>query len=131
VVTDISLQWMELYAGGEHTEFVGLNDLYTAQVADQVVTEWHLYVLRQKKSEGWSGPMPPVLFPDGELDQAEMRKLADENKTGRPVYALIMKPLTREWQSVLQQEAAEIDRYFTDETIADYPEVGLYRLTPR
>ncbi|MGB8683594.1 MAG: glycosyltransferase family 39 protein, partial [Candidatus Binatus sp.] len=131
VVTDISLQWIELYAGGEQTEFVGLNNLYTAQVPDQIVTEYHLYLLDAKKSAGWSGPIPPVLFPRGELDSAEAHKLADEDRHGRPVYALISKPLTREWQSVLQQEAAEIDRYFTDETVADYPEVGLYRLTPR
>ncbi len=131
VVTDISLQWIELYAGGEQTEFVGLNNLYTAQVPDQIVTEYHLYLLDAKKSAGWSGPIPPVLFPGGELDSAEAHKLADEDRHGRPVYALISKPLTREWQSVLQQEAAEIDRYFTDETVTDYPEVGLYRLTPR
>ena len=46
------------------------------------------------------------------------------------MYALIAKPLTRERQTVLQQEAAELGRYFTEETIADYPEVGLYRLKP-
>jgi 4-amino-4-deoxy-L-arabinose transferase-like glycosyltransferase len=131
VVTDISLQWMELYAGGEDTEFVGLNDLYTAHVPDQVVTEWHLYVLRSKRSDGWSGPIPPILFPGGALDPAEARQLADEDKKGRPVYALVTKPLTREWQNVLKSEAAEIHRYFTDTTIADYPEVGLYRLKPR
>ena len=130
VVTDISLQWIELYAGGEQTEFVGLNDLYTAQVPDQVVTEYHLNLLYDKRSEGWTGPIPPMLFPGGELDPAEVRKLADEDKKGRPVYALVSKPLTREWQNVLKQEAAQIDHYFTDETIADYPEVGLYRLTP-
>jgi 4-amino-4-deoxy-L-arabinose transferase-like glycosyltransferase len=128
VVTDISLQWLELIAGGEGTEFVGLNSLDSGQV--QSVTEYHLHLLYAKKSEGWAGPIPPVLFPGGELDLAEARQLADEDKQGRPVYALISKPVTLEWQSVLQQEAAEIDRYFTDKTIADYPEVGLYRLTP-
>jgi len=130
VVSDISLQWLEVYAGGEQTEFVGLNDIYTAEVPDQAVTEYHLYVLRNKKSEGWSGPIPPILFPGGELDLAEARKLAEEDKKGRPVYLLVANPLTREWQNVLLQEAAETHRYFTDEMIADYPEVGLYRLKP-
>ncbi len=130
VVSDISLQWLELYAGGEQTEFIGLNDLYTAEVPDQAVTEYQLYGLSLKKSEGWSGPIPPILFPGGELDLAQARRLADEDKKGRPVYVLIGKPTTREWQMVLQQEFAEIDRYFTDETIADYHEVGLYRLRP-
>ena len=130
VVSDISLQWLELYVGGEQTEFVGLNSLDASRVNDQVVTEWHLNVLQNKKSEGWSGPIPPILFPGGELDLAEAQKLAEEEKKGRPVYVLVAKPLTREWQNVLKQEAAEIDKYFTDTTIADYPEVGLYRLKP-
>jgi 4-amino-4-deoxy-L-arabinose transferase-like glycosyltransferase len=130
VLSDISLQWLELYAGGEHTEFVGLNNIYSAEVPDQAVTEYHLYVLEKKRSGGWSGPIPPILFPGGLLDSAEARKLADEDKQGRPVYALVTKPLTREWQNVLKHEAAELDRYFTDTTIADYPEVGLYQLKP-
>jgi 4-amino-4-deoxy-L-arabinose transferase-like glycosyltransferase len=131
VVTDISLQWLELYAGGDQTEFVGLNDIYTAEVPDQAVTEYHLYVLRTKISEGWSGPMPPILFPNGALDSAEASKIAEEDKKGRPVYVLIAKPRTREWQNVLSSEAASIGSYFTVETTADYPEVGLYRLKPR
>jgi 4-amino-4-deoxy-L-arabinose transferase-like glycosyltransferase len=130
VVSDISLQWLELYAGGEQTEFVGLNSLYN-DLQVQFVTEYHLHLLYNKKSEGWSGPIPPILFPGGELDLAEARKLAEEDKKGRPVYALVMKPRNREWQNVLRQEAAETHRYFTDTTIADYPEVGLYRLRPR
>ena len=62
---------------------------------------------------------------------AQARKLAEEVKKGRPVYVLLAKPRTREWQNVLNSEAAETHRYFTDTTIADYPEVGLYRLNPR
>ena len=44
---------------------------------------------------------------------------------------MLAKPLTREWQSVLRSEAAEIGNYFTIEMIADYPDVWLYRLKPR
>ena len=131
VVSDMSLQWLELYAAGEGTEFLGLNGLFTEQVPGQVATDYHLYLLYNKKSEGWSGPIPPILFPGGVLDLAEARKLAEEDKKGRPVYALVTKPLTHEWQNVLKLETAEIDRYFSEETIADYPDVGLYRLQPR
>jgi len=131
VVSDISLQWLELYAGGEGTEFVGLNNLDTSLLKDQVVTEYHLYLLYWKESEGWSGPIPPILFPGGKLDPAEVRKLAEEDKKGRPVYLLIVRPLTREWFGVLNQEFGEIDRYFTHEPIANYPEMALGRLKPR
>ncbi len=128
VVSDISLQWLELYAGREGTKFVGLNDLYTVQVPEQMATEYFLYLLHNKESQGWSGPIPPILFPGGKLDLAEARKLAGEDKQGRPVYALVTKPLIPESQNVLKREFAEIDRYFTDETVAEYPEVVLHRL---
>jgi 4-amino-4-deoxy-L-arabinose transferase-like glycosyltransferase len=131
VVSDISLQWLELYAGGEQTEFVGLNDIYTATVPDRAVTEYHLYVFRKKRLEGWSGPIPPILFPGGILNLAELHRLAEEDKRGRPVYVLAAKPLTREWQNVLNREGDQIRRYFAFTTVADYREVGLYRLTPR
>ncbi len=131
VVSDISLQWLELYAGGKQTDYVSLNDIYSAEVPDQAVTEYHLYVLRNKKSAGWSGSIPPTLFPGGAIDLAEVGKLADEDKKGRPVYVLLAKPLTREWQSVLRTEAAQIGNYFTIEMIADRSDVWLYRLRPR
>jgi len=131
VVSDISLQWLELYAGGERTEFVGLNSLFPFQVKEEILTEYHLYFLYHKKMEGWSAPIPPILLPNGKLDLAEARKLAEEDKQGRPVYLLLLGPGTSEWFDVLKREVAEIDRYFSLEGVAHYPEVGLFRLKPR
>ncbi len=128
VVSDLSLQWLELYASGEGTESVGFNNLYAEK---QPAGEFRLYCLNQKKSKGWSGPIPPILLPDGELDLAEARRLAQQDKQGRPVYLLLTKPLTEYWFKELGREGVEIVRYFSLETIADYPEMGLYRLKPR
>ena len=128
VVSDISLQWLELFAGGERTEFVGLNNLFTGEVPDQVITEYHLHWLYHKKSEGW--PIPPMLLPNGKLDPAEARKLAEEDVKGRPVYLLVAMPQTDQWFGELKQEFAEIDRYFSHEIVVNYPEMGLYRLRP-
>ncbi len=128
VVSDISLQWLELLGGGEGTQYVGLSTLDDVPEGDRVVTEYHLNLLYQKKSEGWTGPMPPILFPGGKLDLAGARALAAEDLKGRPVYLLVVTPLTSELWGVLQREFAEIDQYFSHETIADFPEVGLYHL---
>ena len=128
VVSNISLQWLELYAGGEGTEFVGLNNLYAEK---QPAGEFRLYCLNQKKSKGWSGPIPPILLPNGELDLVQARRLAQQDKKGRPVYLLLTKPLTEYWFKELGREGVEIVRYFSLETIADYPEMGLYRLKAR
>ena len=65
-----------------------------------------------------------------DIANVSINKLAVEDKKGRPVYLLVAKPLTRGWSDVLEREFAEIDRYFSHETIAHYPEMGLYRLKP-
>ncbi|HEY2662869.1 MAG TPA: glycosyltransferase family 39 protein [Candidatus Binataceae bacterium] len=127
LVSDLSLQWLELIAGGEQTEFVGLDsDLY-----GRAVNEKHLSWLQQKKSKGWSGQVPPtLLLPGGELDPGEASKLADDDKRGRPVYLLVAIPTNSQWLGVLKREFTEIDRYFLYETIARDREVALYRLKP-
>ena len=128
LVSDISLQWLELIAGGDQTEFVGLErDLY-----GRAVNEKHLSWLQQKKSRGWSGNVPPtLLLPGGGLDAGEASKLADDDRRGRPVYLLVAIPTNSQWLGVLKREFAEIDRYFSYEAIIRYPEVALYRLKPR
>ncbi len=128
LVSDISLQWLELYAGGERTELVGLRSHY----GPQPVNEEHLQWLYDKRSKGWSGPIPPILLlPSDRLDLDEARKLAEADKEGRPVYLLILKATSSEWLDELKREVAEIDSYFSLERIAQYPEMVLYRLTPR
>ena len=131
VVSDISLQWLELYAGGERTEFVGLNDLFASQGKEPTPEDYHLFWLGRKKLQGWSGPIPPILLPDGKLDPAEARKLAEEEKQGRPVYLLLLGVASPPWFAELKREFAQIALYFTHETTAHYPEVGLYRLKAR
>ena len=127
LVSDISLQWLELIAGGEQTEFVGLD----SSLYGRAVNEKHLSWLYQKKSKGWSGQVPPtLLLPGGGLDAGEAVKLAADDKQGRSVYLLVAIPTNSQWLGVLKREFTEIDRYFSYETIARYPEVALYRLKP-
>ena len=127
VVSDISLQWLELIAGGEGAEFVGLS----GHLGGQWVNEKHLPWLYQKKSKGWAGPIPPLLLRPGDgLDFIEARKLAEEDKQGRPVYLLVVTPRAPVWLNELKWEFGEIDRNFSVETVANYPAVGLYRLKP-
>ncbi|MGC2302490.1 ArnT family glycosyltransferase [Candidatus Binatus sp.] len=127
LVSDISLQWLELIAGGEQTEFVGLD----SELYGRAVNEKHLSWLYQKKSRGWSGNVPPtLLLPGGGLDADEAKTLADDDKRGRPVYLLVAIPTNSQWLGVLKREFSEIDRYFSYEAIGRHPEVALYRLKP-
>jgi 4-amino-4-deoxy-L-arabinose transferase-like glycosyltransferase len=127
LVSDLSLPWLELIAGGEQTEFVG----FTSRLYGRSLSEKHLHWLQQKKSKGWPGPVPPILLlPNGALDPVQARRLAEDDKQGRPVYLLVMLPLTNDWFAILKQEFGEIDSYFSYEVIAQYPLVKLYRLRP-
>ena len=102
-----------------------------AILGEQPVNEEHLHWLYVKRSKGWSGPIPPILLlPGGGLDPAEASKLAAEDKEGRPVYLLILRVTSSQWFDVRERQVAEIDRAFSLERIAHYPEMTLYRLTP-
>jgi 4-amino-4-deoxy-L-arabinose transferase-like glycosyltransferase len=128
LVSDISLQWLELIVGGDHTEFVALS----SNLYGRAVSEKHVSWLYQKKSKGWSSPVPPTLIlPSGALDPAQARKLAEEDKQGRPVYLLVAMPQSNQWFGVLEREFAEIDRFFSHEPIERQHEVALYRLKPQ
>lgn len=128
LVSDISLQWLELVAGGEQTEFVGLDSF----LYGRSLNEKHLHWLYEKKLKGWSGPVPPILIvPRAGLDPTEARKLAEEDSQGRPVYLLVLLPHNNpQWFATLKLEFALIDTFFTHQTIGSYTEMRLYRLKP-
>ncbi|HLI81271.1 MAG TPA: glycosyltransferase family 39 protein [Candidatus Binataceae bacterium] len=126
VVTDVSLQWLDLFAGDEGIEFVGLDSLF----AEEALNEYHLHFLYEKRATGHPWPMPPILLPEGKLDPAEARQLAADARQGRPVYLLVAMPMRVDWASTLMGEFGELDRDFSLETIQRYPEIALYRMQP-
>lgn len=127
VVSDVSLQWLELYAGGKGTDFVGLNTLFHPDF----FPEYHLHFLADKKADGFGWPIPRILFPGGQLDESEARALAAQARAGRPLFLLVATPQSQEWSDVLSREFADIDRYFTHEAVVDNRTLGLFRLVPR
>jgi 4-amino-4-deoxy-L-arabinose transferase-like glycosyltransferase len=90
VVSDISLQWLEIYAGGEGTEFVALNSLYAAETEPN--SEYHLRGLYDKKSEGSSLPIPPILLPGGELAPESPQLPAHRRTLRRRLHGVPSRP---------------------------------------
>lgn len=127
VISDISLQWLELYAGGQDTEFIALTTLHEPDP----YTEYHIHWLYDWKSDGANVQVPPILCPAGELDLNEARKLADAARSGRPLYLLVSVPRDNKWALALNREFIQIDSHFSHQTVVDTPAVGLYRLLPR
>ena len=63
VISNISLQFLELYLATPKTELIGLN----AFDPGGQFTDYHLARLYVKKAAGWSGSVPPVLFGGSQL----------------------------------------------------------------
>ncbi len=127
VVSNISLQFLELYVAKPKTEFVGLN----AFDPGGQFTDYHLARLYAKRAAGWSGPVPPVLFAGPHIDDTEVKTLGDAIRSGRPAYLLMAAPERQDYADLLKDEIAQLNASFTVDSIAQSDLIDLYRLTPR
>ncbi len=127
VVSNISLQFLELYLPAHERKFVGLNPFDPGER----FTDYHLHRLYLKRARGWQGPLPPVLFAGEQIDQEVARALVRKARTGRPLYLLLSAPESPDYAATLRQEFAELSRFFTLEAVARNESVAFYHLLPR
>jgi 4-amino-4-deoxy-L-arabinose transferase-like glycosyltransferase len=127
VISNISLQFLELYARKAHTEFIGLNSFDPGGQ----FTDYHLARLYAKKASGWPGPVPPVLFAGPHLDEAEAKAIADKIRAGHVAYLLMTAPEQAEYADLLKDELAQLNASFNLDSLARTDLVEIYRLTPR
>ena len=124
VVSNISLQFLELSMPAESRHFVGLNSLDPGER----FTDYHLHRLYEKRAAGWNGAVPPVVF-DGEQMSAEADSLASAISAKSPVYLLIAAPESDDYAGVLKTELDRLQEKFTFEPELRTPELALYRMT--
>lgn len=127
VVSNISLQFLQLYLSQPQTELVGL----TAFDPGERFTDYHLSRLYAKRAQGWTGPVPPVLFASNSIDADEAKSLAQESNGGRALYLLIAAPEHREYADLLKDELSQLGADFSIEPIAKSEIVGLFKMQPR
>jgi 4-amino-4-deoxy-L-arabinose transferase-like glycosyltransferase len=127
VISNISLQFLELYLARPKTELVGLN----AFDPGGKFTDYHLARLYAKKSAGWNGPVPPALFAGPHIDESEAKALGDAMRSGRPAYLLVTAPERQDYADLLKDELSQLNGPFTVDPIARSDLIDLYRLTPR
>jgi 4-amino-4-deoxy-L-arabinose transferase-like glycosyltransferase len=127
VVSNISLQFLELYLANPKMELIGLN----AFDPGGKFTDYHLARLYAKKSAEWTGPIPSVLFAGPHVDDAETKILGDAMRAGRPAYLLMYAPEGQEYADLLKDELGQLNTSFNVESIARSDLIDLYRLTPR
>jgi len=126
VVSNISLQFLELYLPAENRHFVGLNSLDPGEK----FTDYHLHRLYEKRAAGWNGAVPPVVF-DGSQMSAEADSLASAIGAKTPVFVLIAAPESQNYAGVLKTELDQLQGKFTFEPELQTRQVALYRLTTK
>ena len=124
VVSNISLQFLELYVQTGERHFVGLNSLDPGER----FTDYHLHRLYEKRTAGWKGPVPPVVF-EGSQMSAEADSLASAIGAKTPVYLLLAAPESQQYAEVLKTELDQLQQKFTIKPEFQSESVALYRLT--
>ncbi len=126
VVSNISLQFLELYLPSNNRRFVGLNSLDPGER----FTDYHLHRLYEKRAAGWNGAVPPVVFDGGQIT-GETDALASAISARTPVFLLIAAPETQDYADVLKGELDQLAAKFSVEMVQQNQAVALYRLTPK
>ena len=127
IVSNISLQFLELYLPGEDRKLIGLN----SRDPGESFTDYHLNRLFAKRALGWSGPIPPVLFTDDSMTPAAESALTAGAHSPDGAYLLLGAPESPEYGSLLRDELDKIQTAFTVEPVMQNRSMALFKLTPR
>jgi uncharacterized membrane protein len=127
VVSNISLQFLELYLQSGDRRFVGLNSLDPGER----FTDYHLHRLYEKRAKGWKGPVPPVVFDDQQMSAAVTDSLASAIDAKKPVFLLIAAPESQQYADVLKTELDQLQGRFAVEPEGQDEAVAVYRLSAR
>jgi 4-amino-4-deoxy-L-arabinose transferase-like glycosyltransferase len=127
VVSNVSLQFLELYASAPGRSFAG----FTTTDPGEELTDYHLARLYAKRSAGWNGAVPPALF-DGDVMAAEVgESLQAQARAGRPLYVLLATPRSAAYARALERGLDELSRRFELEPVVRGDTLVLMRLGPR
>jgi 4-amino-4-deoxy-L-arabinose transferase-like glycosyltransferase len=127
VISNISLQFLELYIPGDGREFVGLNSVDPGER----FTDYHLHRLYVKRDRGWRGPLPAVVFDGAALNDTTAAALAAVLKAREPVFLLLAAPETPDYADLLKDEVGRLDARFALEPVVQTRVLALYRLALR
>ena len=125
VVSNISLQFLELNLPADGRRFVGLNSLDPGER----YTDYHLHRLYEKRAAGWNGAVPPVVFDGEQLSPAQASSLESAVGAKAPVFVLLAAPESQDYADVLKSEMDQLQQKFTVEPISQNEAVALYQLT--
>jgi 4-amino-4-deoxy-L-arabinose transferase-like glycosyltransferase len=126
VVSNVSLQFLELYLGSGSRRFIGLNSLDPGER----FTDYHLHRLFDKRAAGWKGEIPAVIFapgPDSSPDTAPIEHALADNRT---VVVAIARPQSAEYGRTLKAELDALSKVVTLKSVAESDDLIIYRASP-
>ncbi len=126
VVSNVSLQFLELYAAAPDRTFIAL----TAHDPGENFTDYHVSRLYAKRAAGFDGPVPAVLFADVAMS-SDVAKSLLEKAGSEPVYLLLAAPRSPAYAETLKRDLDAIDTVFAMEPVMRGSELVLFRLKPR
>jgi 4-amino-4-deoxy-L-arabinose transferase-like glycosyltransferase len=126
IVSNVSLQFLELYLSGASRKFVALN----SRDPGESFTDYHLNRLFAKRRLGWRGPIPPVLFVDDTKVAAVLNGLKADARSAEGAYLLLAAPESPDYATVLRDEADQLSAAFRLEPLLQNRSVGLFKLVP-
>jgi len=127
VVSNISLQFLELYLPAGSRRFVGLNSLDPGEK----FTDYHLHRLYEKRAAGWNGPVPVVVFEGDQMSAAVADSLASAIDAKKAVFLLIAAPESQQYADVLKTQLDQLQGKFVVKPGGADEALAVYRLTAR
>jgi hypothetical protein len=126
VVSNVSLQFLELYAAAPDRRFIAL----TTHDPGENFTDYHVSRLYAKRAAGFDGPVPAALFADVAMS-SDLAKSLLETAGSKPVYLLLAAPRSPAYAETLKRDLDAIDTVFAMEPVMRGSELVLFRLKPR
>ncbi len=124
VVSNISLQFLDLYLG-EERRFVGLNSLDPGER----FTDYHLHRLYEKRAAGWRGPVPAVVFDGDQMSAGVADSIGLAIDAKRPVFLILAAPESQQYADVLKEELDQSQGKFAIEPVSQNEAIAVYRVT--
>jgi hypothetical protein len=127
VMSNLSLQFLELYMPPPGRQFVGMHSFES----DSEHSDYHLSRLYARRDQGWRGALPQVAFDGDHENTHTIAWLADEARAGTPVFMLLRAPVSSDYAHTLGDETRTLEQSFDVVTDGSTGLLGLFRLRPR
>ncbi len=126
-ITNISLQFFDLYVDGAGRDVVALNYLDPGER----FTDYHLHRLFDKRASGWTGALPSALFDGEAISKALLDSIQTALAARRTVLLVLAPPESADYADTLKRQLDAIQDRFDILPVGESPAFNVYQLGER